>query len=241
MQDITTLLGGGNSSLTGQTPISVNGGVISLGPMTGLQLIDNVTNQTVTLTAQDGGIFLGALQFVSLYYLLNTFGPTKQNALVEGQNISIDPVTNVISAVNGAANFVTSVVSPLSVVASGANAGQLSIDLTAYATENYVTQQLANYTDTPTLTGLLDDKMDAFTVHTGLSLVNGVLSCTVPPGIISSVQSPLDLNNGVLSVDLAAYATQAYVGQQLSNYTLTSDLTTLLNQNECVKSYGKVK
>ena len=61
MQDITTLLGGGNSALTGQNPIDVTGGVISLGPMTGLELIDTVTNQTVILTAQDGGIFLGAL------------------------------------------------------------------------------------------------------------------------------------------------------------------------------------
>ena len=103
MQDITTLLGGGNSALTGQTPIDVNGGVISLGPMAGLQLIDTATNQNVTLTAQNGGIFLGALQFVSLYYLQNNFAPTKQDVLQAGQNISIDPVTNVISAGNGSA------------------------------------------------------------------------------------------------------------------------------------------
>ena len=79
MQDITTLLGGGNSSLTGQAPIDVTGGTISLGPSTGLELIDTQTGQTTVLTAQNGGIFLGALQFVSLYYLLNNFAPTKQD------------------------------------------------------------------------------------------------------------------------------------------------------------------
>ena len=43
-------------------------------------------------------------------------------------------------------------------------------------------------------------------------------------GIVTSVTAPLSISSGVLSIDLNPFATQAFVAQELANYTLTSQL-----------------
>ena len=43
-------------------------------------------------------------------------------------------------------------------------------------------------------------------------------------GIVTSVTAPLSITSGVLSIDLNPFATQAFVAQELANYTLTSQL-----------------
>ena len=103
-----------------------------------------------------------------------------------GQNISINPVTNVISAVNGAANYITSVLGPhLSVATSGPNAGELSINLSSFATQNYV--------DT-TFQPLLAQGQN-------ITIANNTISAT---NFIDSVGQNLDVTNGELTVDLTS-------------------------------------
>ena len=81
--------------------------------------------------------------------------------------------------------------------------------------------------ETSTLTGLSEGDFHTLRVLSG-GVMTDILTLIVSGGggggAVSSATAPLAINSGVLSIDLAAYATTSAVNTLMANYTLTSSL-----------------